>query len=614
MKNLSWQERIVSPKKIIEKIKPGMSIFLGTGVAEPRTLVKALMENPKGNLEDIELVQIVSFGKAVSLEEIKKQKYRLKTFFFGSLVNKAIEEGYVDLIPTRFSWIPRLIETGQIPINVAFIQITPPDKTGNCSLGVAIDVARQAIEKASLVVGEITTSIPKTFGDTFIHISEFDFLVHSDLPPFYFERWPVDDIYEQIAANVSSLIDDGSCIAFSVGPLYEALGQQLKKKKNLGVHSPFFTDSLMELIQSGAVSNRQKESYTGKSLASYAMGTPDLFSWLDQNPLVEFQGISTVYNPVNIGVNSNFIAVLPARKIDLSGRMALKIGKGNVATGPAEVLEFFNGAEISKGGRTVFALPSRNSKGVSNILTSVKDYPNRFPMFQFIDMVATEYGVAHLKGYSMRERAQAIIDIAHPEDRPFLIDHAISRKIIYKDQIFIPKSGELYPSQIRETHVLQGDKQVLFRPIKPSDEEQMRRLFYRFSDEAVYSRYFIHVRSMPHARMQEYVNIDWEQIMSVVGIVKREYSSRIIAEARYILETDQSFAEIVFVVDEEFQGHGIGTLLFRLLTRVAIERGLKGFSADVFATNTGMIKVFNKGSLKIDSTLESGVYNFIMPF
>lgn len=614
MKNLSWQERIVSPKKIIEKIKPGMSIFLGTGVAEPRTLVKALMENSKGNLEDIELVQIVSFGKAVSLEEIKKQKYRLKTFFFGSLVNEAIEEGYVDLIPTRFSWIPRLIETGQIPINVAFIQITPPDKTGNCSLGVAIDVARHAIGKASLVVGEINTSIPKTFGDTFIHISEFDFLVHSDLPPFYFERWPVDNIYEQIAANVSSLIDDGSCIAFSVGPLYEALGQQLKKKKKLGVHSPFFTDSLMELIQSGAVSNRQKESYTGKSLASYAMGTPDLFSWLDQNPLVEFQGISTVYNPVNIGANSNFIAVLPARKIDLSGRMALKIGKGNVATGPAEVLEFFNGAEISKGGRTVFALPSRNSKGVSNILTSVKDYPNRFPMFQFIDMVATEYGVAYLKGYSMRERAQAIIDIAHPEDRPFLIDHAISRKIIYKDQIFIPKSGKLYPSQIRETHVLQGGKQVLFRPIKPSDEEQMRRLFYRFSDEAVYSRYFIHVRAMPHARMQEYVNIDWEQTMSVVGIVKRENSSRIIAEARYILETDQSFAEIVFVVDEEFQGHGIGTLLFRLLTRLAIERGLKGFSADVFATNTGMIKVFNKGSIKIDSTLESGVYNFIMPF
>jgi acyl-CoA hydrolase/RimJ/RimL family protein N-acetyltransferase len=614
MKNLSWQEKIVSPEKIIEKIKPGMNIFLGTGVAEPRTLVKELMKNPKGNLEDIELIQIVSFGKTVSLNEIKKQKYRLKTFFPGVLVNEAIDEGYVDLIPTRFSWIPKLIETGQIPINIAFIQITPPDKTGNCSMGVAIDVARQAIEKASLVVGEINTSIPRTFGDTFIHISDFDFLVQSDLSPFYFERWPTDIVNDQVAANVSSLIDDGSCIAFSIGPLYEALGQHLKNKKNLGVHSPIFTDSLMELIQSGAVSNRKKETYTGKSLASYAMGTPELFSWLDQNPLIEFQGIGTVYNPVDIGANSNFIAVLPARKIDLSGRIALKIGKGNVATGPAEVLEFFNGAEISKGGRTIFALPSRNRKGFSNILTSVKDYPNRFPMFEFIDMVVTEYGVAYLKGYSMRERAQALIDIAHPDDRPSLIEHAKSSKIIYKDQIFIPKSGKLYPSEIRETHVLRGGTKVLFRPIKPSDEEQMRRLFYRFSDEAVYSRYFILIRSMPHAKMQEYVNIDWEQTMSIVGIVKVDQGSRVIAEARYILETDQSFAEIVFVVDEKFQGHGIGTLLFKLLTRLAKERKLKGFSADVLSTNKGMIKVFKKGSTKVNSTLEDSVYHFTMPF
>jgi acyl-CoA hydrolase len=164
------QKKIVPPEAVLEKIKPGMSVFIGTGAAEPRTLVKHLMVSNKGNLEDLELLQLVSFGEAISLEELRLQKYRLKTFFSGWASREAITAGQVDLIPSRFAWIPALIESGQIRINAAFVQITPPDNTGNCSLGIAVDVARQAMEKASLVVGEINERIPRTFGDTFVHI------------------------------------------------------------------------------------------------------------------------------------------------------------------------------------------------------------------------------------------------------------------------------------------------------------------------------------------------------------------------------------------------------------------------------------------------------------
>jgi acyl-CoA hydrolase/GNAT superfamily N-acetyltransferase len=515
----------------------------------------------------------------------------------------------VDLIPSRFAWIPALIESGHIRINAAFVQITPPDSTGNCSLGVAVDVARQAMEKASLVVGEINEQIPRTFGDTFVHISDFNMLVYADEPPFYFNRWPIDEAYDKVGRNTATLIDDGSCIAFSIGPLYEALSKHLIHKKHLGIHSPFITDALMELVKNGAVSNRYKEIHRGKSLVSYALGTQELMAWLDQNPILEFQGIDKVFDPVQIGRNPKFVAVLPARKVDLFGRIALQVGKGNVATGPAEVLDFFRGAEISSGGRTIFALPSRDTKAKPNIRLSVKEFPNQFGNRESVDYVVTEFGITNLKGYTLRERAQALIELAHPEDRIHLIEQARKAKIIYPDQIYLSESAYLYPSEISCTHSFKDNVAIHFRATKPSDEEEMRRLFYRFSDEAVYARYFGHVNAMPHAKMQTYVNVDWSQTVSIVGIVDKAGKDRVIAEARFIKVPQQPSAEVVFVVDEDYQKFGIASYLYKLLAKTAKEKGVVMFTADVLFSNTGMMKVFKKGNFPMEIRLEEGIYH-----
>ena len=602
-------KKIFSPEAVLEKIKPGMSIFIGTGAAEPRTLVKHLMLSDKGNLEDLELIQLVSFGEAISMRVLHLQKYRLKTFFSGWVSRKAITGGRVDLIPSRFAWIPELIESGQVPIHVAFVQITPPDSTGNCSLGIAVDVARQAIEKASLVVGEINDRVPRTFGDTFVHVSDFDMLVYSDEPPFYFKRWPIDDVYEKIGRNTAALIDDGSCIAFSIGPLYETLSKHLMNKKHLGIHSPFFTDGLMDLVKNGTVSNRYKEVHRGKSLASYALGTEELMMWLDQNPIIEFQGIDKVFDPVQIGRNPIFVAVLPARKIDLFGRLALQIGKGNVATGPTEVLDFFRGAEISAGGKTIFALPSRNRKGEPNICLSVKSFPNQFGHRESIEYVVTEFGTTQLKGYTLRERAQALIELAHPEDRAELIDQAKAARIIYPDQIYLSETASLYPSEISCTQTFKENLVIHFRAIKPSDEEGMRRLFYRFSDESVYARYFGHLNAMPHVKMQAYVNVDWSQTVSIIGIIDKADKDHVIAEARFIKIPGQPSAEVVFVVDEDYQGYGIATFLYRLLAETARKKDITTFTADVLFSNTGMMKVFKKGGFPMNTQLEEGIYH-----
>jgi acyl-CoA hydrolase/GNAT superfamily N-acetyltransferase len=610
-----WEQRVVSPEVFLSRIEPGMSIFLGTGVAEPRTLVKKLMTSDMSNLTDLELVQIVSLGDAISFKNTAyDHKFRLKTFFAGWLASEAITSGSVDMIPCRFSRIPKLVESGAIRVDVAFVQITPPDKAGYASLGVSVDVAKYAMERASLVIGEINDQVPRTMGNTFVHVKDFHYLVRAEEPPIYFPRWPVDDVIDRVAANVASVVEDGSCIAFYSGALFEALGRHLARKRHLGVHTYFFTDPLMELIKCGAVTNRKKNHFRDKSLTSYAQGTPELMRWLHRNPLVEFQGIDVVSDHQRIGLNDRMIAILPARKVDLTGGIALHIGKGNVTASPGQAQEFFAGAEHSRGGRTIFALPSRNLKGQSNILLSVEEFPNQFTNRESLDLIITEYGIASMIGRTVRERAQALIDIAHPEDRAELVREAKAANILYADQIYLPDSGCLYPEMLAETHTFKGGLKVRFRAIKPSDEEEMRKLFYRFSDTAVYYRYFSPIRTMPHRKMQEYVNVDYQRIMSIVGTIDQSGTERIIAEGRYVRHHNRPLADVAFVVDENCQGRGIASFLFEMLIRVAREQGIKGFTADVIADNKAMLKVFEKAPFPIRAVVESGIYNLTIPF
>ena len=614
-KKVNWRAKRVSTEKVLSKIKPGMSIFLGTGVAEPRALVKSLMASTLGNLRDLEFIQLVSFGQAISVAEQDTHKFRLKTFFAGWLASEAITEGRIDLIPTSFSRIPSLIESGKIGIDAAFIQITPPDREGYCSLGPAIDVARQAMEQASIVVGEVNEWAPRTLGDTFVHVDDFDFLVDATEPPIYFPRWPVDEVYDKVGANVASIIQDGSCLAFSVGPLFEAMALHLREKKHLGIHSPFFTDAVMDLVKSGAVSNRRKGIFLGKSLAAYALGTSELLTWLHRNPLVEFQGIDVVADPKRIGSNDRFIVVIPARKVDLTGAVALHTGKGNVGAGPGEAQEFLNGTTFSKGGRIIFALPSRNLKNEPNILLSLGNFPDQFSGREAMDMVVTEYGLASMTGRTIRERALALIDIAHPDDREELVTLAKEKHILYPNQIYLSESGHLYPEKLAWTQTFKDGLTIRFRAIKPSDVDEMRHLFYRFSDKSVYYRYFSPIKTMPHSKMQDYVNVDYRTIMSIVGLMGGPGEGRIVAEARYVRFHDRPYADVAFVVDEAFQGKGIATFLFKTLMKISQDRGIEGFQADVLATNKAMLKVFESASERpIKAVLDSGVYELKIPF
>ena len=609
-----WEEMVVSPRRVLASIKPGMTIFFGSGVAEPRTLMKCLIESGLSNTNDLEFIQLTSHGDVLSLKDLDYQNYRLKTFFSTWVASEFVLAGSVDLIPGRISQIPQIMKSRRIPIDAAFIQITPPNEDGYCSLGVAADIAREAMEQASLVVGEISTEIPFTYGDTIVSIADFDLLVKSTEPPGYLRRPKVSKTMDRVAANIARVIEDGDCICFHTGPLFEALGRHLTTKQHLGIHTAYFTDALKDLVRSGAVTNYRKAVSRGKSVASYAMGTPELMSWLDNNPLVEFQGIEQLFDPIQIGRNNNFVAVFEARKVDLLGRVSFPVGKDTITSGPGEGADLLTGAEISSGGRTILGLTSRNRKGDPNIVAMLRDLRNQFHMRESIDVLVTEYGIANLKWRTIRERAQALIDIAHPNDRQKLVAQAKQKKLLFPDQIFLLESAQLYPMDIATEHIFKNGLKVRFRAIKPSDEEAMRRLFYRFSKQTVFRRFLFPISTMPHNKMQEYVNVDYSNMMSVVALVNESDQETIIAEARYVKDENNLYGDLAFVVDEHYQGVGIGSYLYEMMIRLAKDRGLRGFTAEVLQSNQSMMKVFEKGMLPINANVENGLLQLTITF
>jgi acyl-CoA hydrolase len=604
-----WEDLVVPPEEVLASIKPGMTIFLGSGVAEPRTLMKSLADSGLSNTIDLELIQLTSHGDLLSLTNLDWQRFHLTTFFSSWVASDAIVAGSVDLIPARISQIPRIIKSRGIPIDVAIVQITPPNEAGYCSLGMAVDIAREAMERASLVVGEINTEVPFTFGDTLVSVSDFDLLVRSTESPIFFKRSPFNKTMDRVAANIAQVIEDGDCISFSIGPLFEALGIHLVHKHHMGIHSSYFTDALMDLVKSGAVTNNRKATFRGKSVASYALGTPELMAWLDHNPLVEFQGIEHVLDPTQIGRNPHFAAVFQAWKVDLLGRVAFPVGKGNITSGPGEAADLFTGAEISRGGRTIFGLPSRNQKGDPNIVIMLRDLRNQFHMRESIDLVVTEYGIANLKWRTIRERAQALIDIAHPDDREELVAQAKERHFLFGDQIFLYGNAQLYPAEIVDEHTFKGGLKVRFRAIRPSDEEAMRRFFYRLSANSIYARFFYRISIMPHGEIQQYVNVSYRRVLSIVALVGKPDGETIIGEARLVKDRRNQYGDLAFIVEEKYHGRGIAGYLYDMMIRAAKKSRLKGLRAQVLQTNKPMMKVFEKGPLPLKTRLEDGVYH-----
>jgi acyl-CoA hydrolase/RimJ/RimL family protein N-acetyltransferase len=605
---IDYRAKVISTDQLLEKLKPGQKIFVSSGVAAPGKVLTAIAASDAKNIRDLEIIQLVTLGKYLTSPSEYRQ-YRLKTFNIGESIGKEIAEGKVDFIPANLMELPYIFLSGAVAVDVAIIQTSVPDDKGFMSLGVAVDVANIVIKQASLTIAEINPNMPVTHGETSLHISSIDYIVESDFPLIERKNKPYDEIVDRIGWNISNLIEDGATVGLHVGRIFTAVADHLKNKKNLGIVTHVVSDWAIDLINSGAISLDRSRFNGGLITASYCYGSRALYEYVDRNPIFEFYPLARLSNPFVVRRIQSLIGIVNVKKIDISGESVIFHSGDNLITGYESKLGFAVAATISRKGKAIVALNSVDKQGRSNIVIKHDcDVENPHSTLGVVKYIVTEYGVANLFGKSIRERALAMIDIAHPDHREDLLNQAKAHNYVYADQIYVARHAAHYPALLETRKSLKDGLEIKIRPIKTSDEDMMRRLFYNFSDESKYFRYFASKPVMPHKEMQKYVSIDYEDILSVVAIVEKGRNERIIAEARYAYDKKTDAYEVAFIVDEEFQGKGVATFLFNYLIKIARDRGIKWFIAYVLPRNEAMLKVFEKSKIKITRSYDVDVF------
>lgn len=594
----------------MKRIARGRRILIGSGAAEPSALVEALV-SAGDHLEDNEIVHLLTLGPAPYVKPGLERRFRHTAFFIGANVRQAVHEGRADFMPVFLSEIPRLLTTRRVRIDVALVQVSPPDAHGYVSLGVSVDIVRAAVDSADLIIAEVNPQMPRTHGDSFLHVDHIAALVPVDTPLLERLPEPLDDTDREIGRHVASLIPDGATLQTGIGRLPDAVLSSLDDRRDLGVHTEMFSDGVMRLVEAGVITNRKKTLLPGKLVTSFVMGSRALYSWVNDNPAVEMRPSSFTNDPFTIARNDRMIAINSALAVDLTGQVAADTLMGRFFSGIGGQVDFIRGASRSAGGKPIIALRSTAKDGaVSRIQAVLEEGAGVVTSRGDVHYVVTEYGIADLWGKDIRQRALSLIEIAHPDHRASLLGAAKARRYVFQDQI-APRGR--YPWAEARTEALRSGEALLVRPVRLSDEEELQDLFYRLSDESTYRRFMAFKRSHPHAEIQELVNLDYEQSVGLVACSGDECDS-IVAMARYDVDPSEELADIAFVVRDEWQGKGIGALLMRRMKEIAAARGLAGFTADVLVDNKAMMSVFQKSGMKLEIDLKGGVYHVVARF
>lgn len=605
-----YQEKLITVDEMLDLIKPGNRIFLSSGPAMPVLSVTEITSSDRHNLQDLEIIQLITLGDYLSSSSDVDSNYRLKTFNIGESISKELLQGKIDFIPANMFEIPIVLGSGAVGVDVAIVTTSSltPDKSGFLSLGNAVDVANIVISNAPVVIAEVNPNMPHTYGEALVHLDQIDYIIESDKPILVRDLKGFDEAQDQIGWHISNLISDGSTVVLHAGSTFDAIAHNLKGKKNLGVYTNVISDWVIGLIESGAISFDRRRAQGGFVTTSYCYGTKELYEYVDKNPIFEFYPTERLANPFTIRRINNLVSIMNVKKIDVSGESVIFHSGDSLLSGYESKMNFAFGAAFSVNGKAIVTLRSTDLDGTSNIVIShEKNRAQVRATLGFARYVVTEYGVANLFGKSIRERVMAMIEIANPKHREELLESAKECGYAYQDQIYNMENALNYPIDLETVNIFKGFLEVKIRPIKPSDEEMMRRLFYHFSDESKYLRYFANISAMPHREMQKYVNIDYNKSLSIVGVIQRLGTERIIAEARYSSGSKGKVYEMAFIVDEEFQGRGLATYMANYLLMIATKRGLKKLCATVLAENKKMLRVFDKTEYEYKTKYSNGV-------
>jgi acyl-CoA hydrolase/GNAT superfamily N-acetyltransferase len=534
------------------------------------------------------------------------RSFNIRSFYLGSAEPRSLSQNKRFITPINLSALPRLFKSRQLPIHVALIQVSEPDDFGWMSLGVSVDVTMAAAQSADLVIAQVNPRMPRVLGRSFIHVNEMDAIVEHEEDLLSIGKPPEFESAHQIALHVAKLIEDGSTLQISLGSTPHALLLALAQRNDLGVHTQFVSDSIMDLVSRGVITNRRKGFNEGKLVASGAIGSKNLYEFMHNNPGIEIHPSDYVNDPSIIARHNRMVALNVAMAMDLTGQVAADALPYNHFSGVSGIMDFVRGSSQAPGGKNIIMLPSTTLDEKSSRIVPFLDNIAVVVPRGDVQYVVTEYGVVNLFGKSLQERAIAMISIAHPNFRDELFFQAKEMGLLGPERTVAETIRSVYPLKVEETHVIDAQK-VLFRPARPTDERGIQEHFYNLDQEDVVRR-FLHMKtSFVRDEMANVYQVDYIHDMTIVAVIGDPGYEKVIAVGGYFLEPASNLAEVAYSVDKQWQGKGISTLIQEKLSQTAREQGIRGLVAYTDPANRPMIKLFNKLPYLVKSSYDGEI-------
>lgn len=416
-----YSNKIITAEEAAKLIPSNSRVVLGHAAGTPIDVVKEMTAH-KENYENVEIVHMLSLGSGDYMKEEMAGHFRHNALFVGANSRDALKRGQGDYTPCFFNEVPTLFLEGILPVDVALIQLSPPDENGMMSFGVSNDYTKPAAKAAKIVIAEVNPNMPRVHGDNFIHIDDVDYIVETNNPIFELQPPKISDVEKAIGENCASLIENGSTLQLGIGAIPDAVLMFLDDKKDLGIHTEMFSDGVLELVEKGVINNSKKSLHPGKMVSTFLMGSKKLYDFVHDNPMVELYPVDYVNHPAIIMKNDNIVSINSCLQVDLMGQVSSESIGLQQFSGVGGQVDYVRGASMAKGGKSIIAIPSTAAKGkLSRIVPFIDQGSAITTSRNDVHYVVTEYGIANLKGKTLRERAEALIDIAHPDFREDLM-------------------------------------------------------------------------------------------------------------------------------------------------------------------------------------------------
>ncbi|MBF0468126.1 MAG: GNAT family N-acetyltransferase [Desulfamplus sp.] len=600
----SYIDKVKSADDALKYVKPGHRVFISSSCGEPQHLVNTLSQI-SGKFTDIEIVRLLCLDHTpitLIANQTHSQQFNIRSFYLGSAKNRDLARNARFITPINISQIPQLFTSRMLHINVALVQVSPPDDFGWMSLGISVDITKAAAEAADLVIAQVNPSMPRVLGRSFIHVNSVDYIVEHQEPLLVAQEMPDIETAGTIARHMSRIINDGATIQTALGANTRATLECLSEKNDLGIHTQYLSDGIMRLVSMGVVTNIKKGFNQGKIIASSAVGSSMLYEFMDDNPAIEFHPSDYVNDTRIISRHNAMTSINTAMEIDLTGQVAADALPYNNFSGMNGMLDFIRGAAMAPGGKSVLMLTSTREHGTSSRIVPFLENTAVVVPRGDVQFVVTEYGIVNLFGKSIQERAVALISIAHPDFRDQLFEQAKELNFIDRGRKLNDSLRSVYPQGLESVFnikVLPTTIPVTLRPARPADERFIQDHYYNMDRKDIISRFFNERTSFVHDQIDSTFEIDYVNNLTIVAAIGDVGFEKIVAVGAYLLNPSLNMAEIAFSVSKQWQGKGIAKALQNKLAQAARENGIKGLIAYTSPTNKGMIQLFYKLPWKV---------------